>query len=103
MANILVLPHHAHQRHFKSTDTSHTSHTDCQFLADLRATRYLLVTRRAEPKFNSLVTQGKRYFKLDSRKSGEILDRKSLTVFQISPMSRLGLGAFFKTNGQSSK
>lgn len=103
MATILVLAHHAHQRHLRSTETSHASHTDCQFLADLRATRCLLVTRRAEPKFNSLVTQGKWYFKLDSRKSREILDRKSATMFQISSVSRLGLGTLFKTNGQSSK
>lgn len=82
--------------------TSHTLPTPVSFfLDDLRATLCLLVTMRAQPKFNSLVAQGKWHFKLDSRKSREILDRKSVIIFPISPMSRLGLRTCFKTNGQS--
>lgn len=39
---------------------------------------------------------------MDSRKSREILARKSVAISPLSPMSRLGLRAFFKTDGQSS-
>lgn len=56
--------------------------------------------QRAEPKFNSLVAQGKWPLKSDSRKPREILDRKSVTVFPIFPMSRLRPEAFFETSGQ---
>lgn len=52
------------------------------FLADLRATWCLLVTGRAEPTINYLVTRGKQSFQPDSKKSREILDRKSVPPSQ---------------------
>lgn len=98
-----MLTHHAHQRPFKSTEVSlPTLPIVSVFLDDLRATRCLLVTRKAKPKFNSLVMQGKTHFKLDSRKWRQILERKSVATFPVCPMSRLGLEHFSVTNGRSS-
>lgn len=101
MAIILVLIHCAHQRRFKSTEISHTSHT-CQFLSGWSQSHSVSISHRerAQAKLNSSEAQGKQHVKSDSRKSREILGRKSVTVFPVLPMSRLR--AFFKTNGQSS-
>ena len=72
------------------------------FLTELRPTRCLLVTGEQSQGLTPWWCKGKQCFKLDSRKSRDVLDRKSGTAFPICPTSRLELQAFFETISQFS-